>query len=162
MPEIATNITHLVIAIALKPKLEASKYTALKYLHILRGAHPQFWESLASCRLLEKIVLTGWTLGWKGFEKWRTGHAYFPALRALKIRRGIATGTVRVILHSHMPMLEDLWWDRQSSPYSYERDLVVKHLRFHSPKLGFDRLHVFGRSTRYCKDCYADSDDDCC
>lgn len=145
MPAMAPNITHLVIAIASKPRLEASQYTALKYLHIQRGAHPQFWQSLASSRLLEKIVLTGWTFGWKESEDWRNGHAYFPALRVLKIRREIATGTVRVILRSHMPMLEGLWWDRQSSPYSYERDLVVKHLQLHSPKLGFDGLHVFGR-----------------
>ncbi|KAG8957921.1 hypothetical protein FRC00_003290 [Tulasnella sp. 408] len=124
VPAIAPNVTHLVLGRVWALNAEASRYAALKYLQIQGGFPTQLWESLASCPLLEKIVLVwctiiGSVLGYENPDlAWRVNYVYFPALRTLKFRRGYPNIIVALILRSRMPMLEHLCCDGLSAPFT--------------------------------------------
>lgn len=51
MPAIAPRISHLEIGRGSNTKLDASRYTALRYLEIRGSFYSHLWESLASCHL---------------------------------------------------------------------------------------------------------------
>ncbi|KAG8912714.1 hypothetical protein FRC01_004941 [Tulasnella sp. 417] len=60
MPATAPNIIHFGIVLSSSNgELEMSRYSALEHLELRNDwILPQFWESLANCKLLAKVVLT--------------------------------------------------------------------------------------------------------
>ncbi|KAG8957922.1 hypothetical protein FRC00_003291, partial [Tulasnella sp. 408] len=122
VPVRAPNVTNLVLERVSEVNAEASRYTALNYLQIKGGFRSRLWESLASCPVLEKIVLVHCTtINSVNHPEdlefvWLVDYVYFPALHTLKIRLGSPSITVALILRSRMPMLERLCCDAQSAP----------------------------------------------
>ncbi|KAG9049749.1 hypothetical protein FS837_009283 [Tulasnella sp. UAMH 9824] len=167
VPARAPNVTHLVLERVSGVNAEASRYTALKYLQIKGGFRSELWESLASCPVLEKIVLIQCAaISSINHPEdldfvWLVDYVYFPALRTLKIRLGYPSITVALILRSRMPMLERFCCDAQSAPSTGESLDYLVHLRFHSAKIDLDWVHVERSSKEWGDRWVVDRDDDC-
>lgn len=168
--QVAPNITHLGIetpCMLLDCFIDVSRYKALKHIE-LRSTHlePPFWESLSSCQLLTKVLISfckevgDWnntmTRGWS------VDHVHLPALRKLKLRHGDAEVLWKLIQRSRMPMLEYLWWDARSRPWNQQRDKMAAQLKLHSPKLDIDMLYCLPSRQSIYWTIYStvDSDDD--
>ncbi|KAG8975714.1 hypothetical protein FRC05_005232 [Tulasnella sp. 425] len=144
MPEMAPNITHLGISLNWMQTIEISRHTALKHLE-LRSVEvkPRFWESLASCKRLTKIVLMACmnVIEWDDASGWHLDTVYFPALRTLRIRYGHARVLLNLVARSRMPMLECVRWDEYTRPAQDQVDRMAAQLKLYSPKLDTDTLY---------------------
>ncbi|KIO33315.1 hypothetical protein M407DRAFT_241114 [Tulasnella calospora MUT 4182] len=159
MPVVAPNITRFKIEeLAYDRNMEISQYSALEHLELgFWYVTTRFWESLASCQLLRKIVLTRCMDNLED-PGWQVDSVYFPALRKLKLRSGQLRGISELILRSRMPILECLCWDAGSAPANHALDGIAAWLKLYSPKLDTDMLYHIpaGNSS----DSIGDSDDD--
>ncbi|KIO33316.1 hypothetical protein M407DRAFT_17870 [Tulasnella calospora MUT 4182] len=159
MPVMAPNIAHFGIEeLGWDHNMEISRYSALEHLELGWGyVNTRFWESLASCQILRKIVLTGCVDNLEN-PGWRVDSVYFPALRTLKIRSSRLRGLPKLILRSRMPILECLYWDAASVPPNHTIDAMAAQLKQYSPKLDTDMLYHI--PTGDSSDSFGDSDDD--
>ncbi|KAG8975711.1 hypothetical protein FRC05_005229 [Tulasnella sp. 425] len=160
LPSLVPNVAHF--GTGWITKLDVSQYSALKHIEIYdQPVQPRLWESLGSCQLLEKIVLTGCMDVAEWPETWRMDYVHFPVLRVVKIRLGHPRLTLKLMSRSRMPMLECLRWDAWTGPGNHiVYDGIVPHLKTFSPKLDIDMLYDSSNLTED-EEWMADSDDDC-
>lgn len=146
LPATAPNMTHFGFSGWYRTKLDVSRYSALKYIEVrIDYIRPHFWEGLASCRLLTRVLLKDCEDVAEREEKWRADYVQFPALCTFKIRRGKPRTTLKLVLRSHMPMLECLAWDsRTGGGDEHAKNLItmVPHLKAYSPRLDVDALYA--------------------
>ncbi|KAG9049732.1 hypothetical protein FS837_009266 [Tulasnella sp. UAMH 9824] len=144
MPGMAPNVAHLVVNWT--SKLELSRYLALEHLELRsRVVRRRFWDSLASCPLLKKIVLTGCFI-FDSVESDQSangdvGFVSLPELHTLKLRLGRPGPILLLVLCTRMPKLECLWWDLPSGPGPLALDRIVPQLKLYSPKVDTDMLY---------------------
>lgn len=162
LPKIAPSVAHLEINILWMNKWSGvSRYSALEHLVLRTGCvEPRFWESLASCRLLESMVLVHCTDVGEGEEEWNMEYVHFPALRTFRMRKGHPRVTLRLIIRSRMPVLGCLSWDKLTGPGNNRvQGPIAEHLKLHSPKLDIDRMYALNNGDDTTTD--LDNDDDC-
>lgn len=160
LPAAAPNITHFGFCGRYNTKLDVSRYSALKYIEVYTDRiRPHLWESLASCRLLAKVLLKYCTDVAESAEEWRVEYVYFPALCTFKIRGGHPRATLTLMLRSRMPMLECLAWNSWTVRGNQRvKNLMVPHLKAYSPRLDVDALYA---SRDVDEDGFTDSDEEC-
>lgn len=158
LPGVAPNITRFGFRSS-SAYLDVSQYSTLKFIEIQADyIGPHLWESLASCRLLTKVLLTHCTAVKRWGEEWRVDYVDFPALCTFKMR---AVSTPELLLRSRMPMLQRLVWDSTTrSGSQHIKHLIVPHLEAYSPNLDVDALYDSSTIVD-ADDWFDDSDDDC-
>lgn len=128
--------------------IELSRYSALRYLSVdASSITPRLWESLTNCKLLKIMLLSGYhkIRNWTESAAWTVDFVDFPALRTL-IPMGNPMITSALILRSHMPMLEYVWWGAGTSAEGHlQADRVVPHLKLYSPKFDTNMLYRIKR-----------------
>ncbi|KAG8963910.1 hypothetical protein FRC05_004361 [Tulasnella sp. 425] len=160
LPAAAPNITQFGFRGWSYTELDLSRYSALKYIEVrAKYVRPHFWEALASCRLLTKVLLKDCRDIAEWIEEWRADYVQFPALCTFKIRGGNPRTTLKLMLRSRMPMLERLVWDSWTgSGGQHAKNLMVPHLKTYSPRLNVDVLYA---SSNVDDDGFTDSDEVC-